>query len=303
MTVLNATNSTIADYFYLAIQTQYIAIATHEAEAIDSFAPEAIHQMRVNLRKMRSTIAAGDYLLKLPESCQDRPIGKIARTLGKLRDKDVLIASCSRYRSDLPDKECNALDRAMEIISIDRQQSIAKVREIFTQKKYRRFKLSINNWLNEPEYTVTQTIPLTEILPDLILARIGRLFIHPAWYIIPESIDLESLADLMDTHHDLRKQIKATRYLLEIFSDINPPIYHQFILDLKQAQKYLGRIQDCLALDRYLADNLGKKAYLKLTTLKQQLTAESSEYWQRWHQIQQHYRDAGIKHDLRSGRS
>jgi CHAD domain-containing protein len=49
---------TLADYIYPAIQKQYVTILTLESKVLADDDVEAIHQMRVSLRRLRSQIQA-----------------------------------------------------------------------------------------------------------------------------------------------------------------------------------------------------------------------------------------------------
>ena len=52
--------------------------------------PEAVHQMRVGMRRLRTAVSRFDKYLHLPKTISDKNIGKLARILGGLRDLDVL---------------------------------------------------------------------------------------------------------------------------------------------------------------------------------------------------------------------
>jgi CHAD domain-containing protein len=72
---------TLADYIYPAIQKQYIAILTHEADVLATGEIEAVHQMRVSLRRLRSMLRAFAPIIDIPKVMGDKQIGKIAKIL------------------------------------------------------------------------------------------------------------------------------------------------------------------------------------------------------------------------------
>jgi CHAD domain-containing protein len=297
---------TLADYIYPAIQKQYVAILTHEADIISGGDPEAVHQMRVSLRRLRSQLRAFAPLLDLPAAMGDKAIGKIAKILGKVRDLDVLEDTCKTYQVNLPESEQLHLDEVLLFISKRRRKAIVKVQLMTGSKEYQLFKLSVNNWLNNAYYTQTVRAPIQEILPDLMLPAIGQLFLNPGWWIDidlssesePESAILEFLVAHGTVLHNLRKQVKAVRYLMELFSDRYIPRYGDYLQDFKQVHQLLGSIQDGKILDSFLHAVIGKRAMSKLPTLYAQIEQNRYLTWQTWQPIQHRYQQVAIRQEL-----
>jgi CHAD domain-containing protein len=73
---------TLADYIYPAIQKEYVTILTLESKVLADDDVEAIHQMRVSLRRLRSQIQAFGSILNIPTVMGEKQIGKIAKVLG-----------------------------------------------------------------------------------------------------------------------------------------------------------------------------------------------------------------------------
>jgi len=124
---------TLADYIYPAIQKQYVTILTLEADVLADDDLEAVHQMRVSLRRLRSQIQAFGSILDIPRVMGDKPIGKIARILGKVRDLDVLQDNFKTYRVDLPDAEQIYLEKVAATIAKRRRKDIASSRASISQ--------------------------------------------------------------------------------------------------------------------------------------------------------------------------
>jgi CHAD domain-containing protein len=297
---------TLADYIYPAIQKQYIAILTHEADVIASGDVEAVHQMRVSLRRLRSIIQAFAQILDIPRVMGDQPIGKIAKTLGKVRDLDVLKDTCKDYQHNLPDSERSYLQEVISKISKRRRKAMFKVEAMLDDKGYQFFKLGLNNWLNNPQYTQTICVPIESILPDLLGSVVGRLFLNPGWWIDidPDAADTSSAAgsQLLLVHgtvfHTLRKQVKATRYLMELFPDRYSPRYNDYLKDLQQIHKLFGNIQDGVVLDLFLQHILGKRVANKLPTIYAQIDRDRDLNWQTWQPIQDRYQQPETRREL-----
>ncbi len=302
-----STPITLADYIYSAIQKQYISIVTAEAQVLDDESVSAIHHLRVSLRRLRSQIQAFSTILDIPSTIGDKQIGKIARVLGKVRDLDVLKDNLKNYRADLPESERSQLEKVITTISKRRRKEILKVRLMFDDKDYQYFKLGINNWLNHPEYTPTAKLNCEEILPDLLLSVIARFLLDPGWWIeldlvdgvTPESAVSQLLLANGDCLHDLRKQAKAVRYLMEMFPDRYPPQYQDYLQEFKQVHQIFGNIQDNIVLDKFTCKVLGKHAPHKLPTFYEHIASENYLNWQNWQPIRDRYRQVKIKQELK----
>lgn len=298
--------TTLADYIYPAIQKQYVTILALEAKVLADDDVEAIHQMRVSLRRLRSQIQAFAPVLDIPKVMGDQQIGKIAKVLGKVRDLDVLKHTCKTHAINLPDSEKIYIEKVSSIIAKHRRKEIAKVKFMLNDRDYQYFKLGINNWLNNPHYQTTASLGIELILPELLLPTIGKLFIDSSWWIdlnLDLGIDVElAVSQLILIHskilHNFRKQVKATRYLLEIFVDRYPPQYHEYLQDFKQVHQLFGNIQDNIVLDEFIRKVLGKRAPTKLPTLYDRITRSNHLNWQNWQPIQAQYRQSAIRQEL-----
>jgi CHAD domain-containing protein len=297
---------TLADYIYPAIQKQYIAILTHEADVLATGEIEAVHQMRVSLRRLRSMLRAFAPIIDIPKVMGDKQIGKIAKILGKVRDLDVLQDTCKAYHENLPTAERDYLEEVTTKIGKRRRKSLVKTQMMLGDRDYQYFKLALNTWLNEPRYTPTIDVSIESILPDLLLSAVGELFLNSAWWLALDA-DLEpetAVAKMLQTHgsclHTLRKQVKATRYLMELFPDRYSPLYNNYLKDFKQIHQLLGNIQDSIVLDEFIQRVLGKRAMTKLPNMYTQIDRSNERAWQTWQPIQQRYQQLSTKQELRS---
>jgi CHAD domain-containing protein len=297
---------TLADYIYPAIQKQYVTILTLEADVLADEDLEAVHQMRVSLRRLRSQIQAFAPLLEIPKVMGVKQIGQIARTLGKVRDLDVLQDIFKNYRVSLPESEQTHLEKVSTTLAKRRRKEISKVKLMLDDREYQYFKLGMNNWLNSPQYLPNANIEASIILPDLLTTVAGQVFLNPGWWIdldpesgvSPESRVSQLLLIHGDTMHGLRKQVKALRYLMELFPDRYPDRYRDYLKEFKQVHQIFGNIQDNLVLDKFIRKVLGKRSPAKLPTLYERIARSNYLNWQNWQPIQQRYRQLEIKRDF-----
>jgi CHAD domain-containing protein len=287
---------TLADYIYPAIQKQYVSILTLEAKVLADEDVEAIHQMRVSLRRLRSQIQAFGSILDIPPVMGEKQIGKIAKVLGKVRDLDVLKKACKPHKSNLPDTEQIYLEKIIETIGKRRHKEILRVKLLLNDSNYQYFKLGINNWLNNPQYLPIARVEISLIVPDLLLQSISKLFIDASWWIdLDSDIDSDLAVSQLITNqgeifHDFRKQVKASRYLMEIFADQYPPKYQNYLQDFKQIHQLFGNIQDNIVLASFIRKTLGKRAPAKMPTLYNRINQNNYLNWQQWQPIQHRYR-------------
>jgi CHAD domain-containing protein len=295
---------TLADYIYPAIQKQYVSILTLEAKVLADKDVEAIHQMRVSLRRLRSQIQAFGSLLNIPKVMGEKQIGKIAKVLGKVRDLDVLQDTCIMHTTNLPDSEKIHLEKVATTVAKRRRKEILKVKLLLNDSDYQYFKLGINNWLNNPQYLPITGVKLGLILPELLLQSIGKLFVDSSWWIdLDPKIDPElAISQLLIIHgdifHDFRKQVKATRYLMEIFVDRYPAQYANYLQDFKQVHRLFGNIQDNIVLDQFIRKTLGKQAPTKLPTLYSRIVRSNHLNWDNWQPIQNRYRQSTARQEF-----
>jgi CHAD domain-containing protein len=310
-----STAKTLGDCAYLGIEKHLKKILKHEADVLDDRDPEALHQMRVGMRRLRSAVTGFAPALDLPEAAQEQQIGKIARTLGKLRDLDVLKEALeNRYKPNLPREEQKVLAKALAYLDKRRNKALEEVREILQHKSYKQFKQALKAWLEEPKYQAIAQLPIQEVLPDLLLPTVSDFLLHPGWLVATQAdqteikplknLNHEAVEEQIAMHglvlHELRKEAKRVRYQMELFTNFFGPTYTAFVQDIQNIQEILGQIQDSLVLAEFLADAIDSETTKQLPTLAKQLAETRYEMWQQWQTLQMRYLNSHIRHSFRS---
>ncbi|MGD1867119.1 MAG: CHAD domain-containing protein, partial [Phormidesmis sp.] len=93
--------------------------------------------------------------------------------------------------------------------------------------------------------------------------------------------------------HDLRKQIKQTRYQTEFFRSLYGITYAAQIRELRTLQKVLGELQDQLIISEFLTAELGDSWTEKLPTLYQSFQDSRLTLWKKWQPLQAKYLKLG----------
>ncbi|WP_250121713.1 CHAD domain-containing protein [Chroococcidiopsis sp. CCMEE 29] len=306
--------STLGDWAALALDKHFHKVLKHEDDVLKDKDPEALHQMRVGMRRLRSAITGFTPALDLPKLAQEKRIGKIAHTLGTLRDLDVLGAALqNQYKPALPAEEQEYLENALDYLNKQRRQASAQVKDTLEHKRYQSFKQSLKQWLKQPIYQEVAQMPIEQVLPDLLLPEVSKLLLHPGWLVgtdikqgeievleeSPEKVE-QLLADQGEVLHSLRKATKRIRYQMEVFSDFYGSSYQAYLNDMKTIQEILGQIQDSFVLAEFLTAALQSKIKNSLPTLAHQLAQTRYPAWQKWQTLQQRYLNLEIRKGFHS---
>ncbi|MCZ2201892.1 CHAD domain-containing protein [Cylindrospermopsis raciborskii] len=266
--------------------------------------PTALHQMRVGMRRLRTAVASFSSFLDLPSSVNDQNIGKIARTLGKLRDLDVLKEILERdYEPYLSSRQQSSLQRAFSAISQERESVCLSVQKIFKSELYKSFKQDLLEWLKNPMYNPLAQLQIQQAVPELLLPQISRFLLHPGWIIGMETLDPGGITSIKWTPeeleknlqiqgeilHDLRKNAKRVRYQIDLFDDLYQQSFTQQLGQIKQVQEILGNLQDSMVLNKWLLDIFKSEGESSLTEIMTLLSTNCYQLWQQWQTLQMEF--------------
>ena len=295
-------SKTLGDWASIAISKHLQKIIKHEKDVLTGKNPEDLHQMRVGMRRLRSAVTGFSPALKLPKSAKEKKIGKIARTLGLLRDLDVLGDALENdYKPSLPAKEQKYLQKALLHLHKQRHSALLEVKETLHSKQYKLLKESLTQWLQQPEYREIAKMPIASVLPDLLLPNVSKLLLHPGWLVGSDAkiVELELVEKILAKQggllHSLRKETKRIRYQMEVFSDFYGENYASYLEDIKAIQEILGKIQDSNVLTEFLTQSLADNIGRSIPTLVSQLAIANYDAWQQWQNLQIKYLSVDIR--------
>ncbi|MEQ8958399.1 MAG: CHAD domain-containing protein [Coleofasciculus sp. C2-GNP5-27] len=299
---------------YLAIEKHFQRTIRHETDVLQDKDPEALHQMRVGMRRLRTVVTGFAPALVLPKAASEKKIAKLARRLGQLRDLDIMQEALqTQYLPTLPNSEQKIGKKVLATLEKQRHRVLVQVQKTLNDKSYRDMKLAFQDWLQTPTYGMFAEFPLDQILPDLLLPFVSQFFLHPAWLIgvtfsdgqkqVDQDLSLEDVVELLSLQgsvlHSLRKQAKRVRYQMELFTDFYETSYQDYVKEIKSIQRVLGQIQDSFVLAEFLSDCLNLEIQKKLPTLVEQLSRDRYQLWQEWRSLQERYLYPQTRQDLR----
>jgi CHAD domain-containing protein len=283
--------------------------------------PENLHQMRVGLRRLRTAIEVFDVGLELPRAGRKTKVAAIARTLGELRDLDVVGATLrDRYAPDLPDPEQACLGAVLLTLARQRHKTFKRVKKLLKGDRYGDLKQALRQWLKEPVYGAIATLPAEQVLPDLILPLVSQLWLHPAWLVGTKTINKgttkgsakrvsantrlsqaatdQLIAEQGPLLHDLRKQVKRVRYQLRLVADLYPSALDADIDRLSTMQDTLGDLQDSTVLAAFV-ESVVPDARAQMPRFFALLADSRHRAWKQWQTHQQFYLDPAQRLRLR----
>jgi CHAD domain-containing protein len=204
---------------------------------------EFVHDMRVATRRMRSAFRIfEDYYKSKPVRPFIAQLRELARTLGAVRDLDVLIDDFSRYQGQLPEAEAQeALVHVVEKLDAKRQKARRKLIAYLDSKSYRGFIKAYSTFLTSPGKSIkgndepTPTpYQVRHVLPVMVYDHLASV---RAYDTVLEDADVNTL-------HALRIEFKRLRYSIEFFAPVMGNSIEKFVEEMKQIQDYLGRLND-----------------------------------------------------------
>ncbi|BDI20447.1 CHAD domain-containing protein [Nostoc cf. commune SO-36] len=307
------TIKTLGDYAYQAIEKHSKKTFKWEKSVKKDEDPEALHQMRVGMRRLRTAVTRFGVAVDVPKPISDKNIGKIARRLGSLRDLDVLKESLENdYKPNLPRKEQESLQTAFTALAKQREDVLSSVQKTLKDESYKSLKDSLDKWLEKPSYQPLASVTIQQVLPDLLLPELSNFLLHPGWLVGTQFVDSEitiqknwepekieqKLAREGTILHSLRKEAKRIRYQMELFTDLYGESYAAYITEVKDIQEILGVMQDSAVLTDWLTDVLKSEIQTELPTLANLLTENRYNSWQQWQPLQERYLKTETRHSF-----
>ncbi|MGE3289062.1 MAG: CHAD domain-containing protein [Pseudonocardia sp.] len=238
---------------YLGAHTDRLAV---EAERARTDEPDAVHQVRVNSRRLRSALQAYRPLLDRERT---EPVVGMLREFGRrmapARDTEVLEERITGQLAELPDDLLLGPVQAFTTRHFARlgAQATADVVAELDGEHYARLRAALDALLADPPLTKRAARPARTELPAVVarsarrLARAVRAANDPAEPHRDEAI------------HAARKAAKRLRYATDLATPVVGKPAKRFATGLKGLQTALGEHQDTVVA-RAMLRELGARA-------------------------------------------
>jgi CHAD domain-containing protein len=242
---------------------------------VDEVDPEFLHDFRVAVRRSRSVLKRARHVLPEPAREHYRAeFAWLAAATGRARDLDVYVIEWDSYVEPLPPDARAALLPMLEVLRGRRIAAHAELARALRSRRYGTLVHDWRQWLRDAGEHDGRDAgkPLARVVERRILAA-QRQVLDRGRAITPDSPG----TDL----HELRKDAKLLRYLIECFGGVYAPRSRKaFVRELKALQDHLGTFQDAevhLAELRALSEELGAAGGAASTLLAMGQLAEHLE--------------------------
>ena len=309
-----AAHFSLGEVAHQAIQKHFKKSTKYQDKVLADQNPENLHQMRVGMRRLRTAIDVFEPAIELPLAARRSQITKIAKALGKVRDLDVLQIWFQHYLTiaSTSPEETEQLQRMLLRLDKRRKKNFSQLPKLFKGKGYRQFVSAYSDWLEQPQFRTVATMPILDVVPDLLLPLFSQLFLHPGWLVATETIDgrphpmsgvdMQSLDQIFATDgtnlHNLRKQMKRLRYQTEFFTPFFGKSYQIQAREFQALQELLGLFQDEAVLSNFLIKELGPSWSKRLPALARLLQEERFRNWNQWQTLQLKYLDPKFRRTI-----
>lgn len=199
--------------------------------------PEFLHELRVAVRRTRSVLAQGRTVL--PDEIRDHyreVFGSLGSVTGPPRDLDVYVLGWEAYLAPLATSDISMLDAVRVELDRRRHEAHGVLAAELGSEATREVLDGWRRWLSDPSITA----PTQRRLGVHVIQRIAKA--QASVLRDGRAITQDSPAERL---HDLRKDTKKLRYLLECFGSLFPTKSRKtFVAQLKALQDNLGEHQD-----------------------------------------------------------
>jgi len=266
------------------------ALVRWHGPVLDNSDSEPLHQMRVSMRRLRTTLDQWAPALVLPKLVTAERVTKPLRRLGMARDLDVLGQRLEQgLLPQLPKAEVKQLKPVLKQLRRERQLAHEGVVATLQSSAYLAMVAQLQGWLKDPQFSAWGDSALEGWVWELQLPALGELFLHPGWLV-------SELGDQGEAIHGLRLAIKRARYGLEGISPMAGPGTRRWIQRFKVAQDVLGELNDGEVLRRAIDHQIPQGLDQAMPQLQALLDQQRQDLWQQWRHL------AGSIHTARQRR-
>jgi CHAD domain-containing protein len=223
------------------IRRQYDEILAHDPGTRLGTDPEALHKLRVAVRRLRAALRVARPILDREWTDDLRTeLRWLGRALGAVRDYDVLLLHINAQAQSLPSSDAALLARVVEQLGSARETSRAEMLEALTSPRYLELLARIELAGEAPRWnggrrSVTRLAAAEFRKLERAAKALGRR---------PSDAEL----------HRVRVRCKRARYAGELAEAEAGKPARRFIARAKEVQDVLGEHQDAIVADERLRE-------------------------------------------------
>lgn len=226
--------------------------------------PEAIHDMRVAIRRIRSMIRV---FLPFYNASVIKPLNRhlreIARALGEVRDLDVFRLRLEDYIATRPEAEQEGLQPVLSDWTAREDAARAPLLRLLNSAEYRIFLSDFREFVQTP-YLGAREDDDPSLMPNRVQDTAPRLIYDHYGAVRIYEMHLERAT--LDELHMMRIETKRLRYTLEAFLESLGDEALEVLDATKTLQDFLGNLQDervaVSMLSQYLESNFDEDSMI-----------------------------------------
>lgn len=230
-----------SEHVLTALRAQLAALQAHEPGARAGQDPEALHQMRVAVRRLRAILRAGRALFdrRWVDGLR-RELDWLGGALGAARDLDILQASLEAELANLGTSERRAGRGLLRRLEFDRTRARTTLHAALDGPRYARLLGRLKGAFDAPRVGARDVSLLGVAAGEFRKLRraVNDLPHRPS----PEEL------------HEIRIRTKRARYAAELIREAAGARGEKFIDQARKVQDILGEHQDAVVIEDYLHD-------------------------------------------------
>lgn len=246
-TLTLARDATLEEAYAAVLRHCLVHMTANESATLDARLPEALHQMRVALRRARSALKIFAPVIGGPLAERLADDAKwLAGELGAARDLDVFLAEIIAPVEPRDASMVQLQDRAEAMRSENWERATAALRS----RRYTRFLLQYGLLLAGRAWRVKRKAP--EHARDFATRALDKRMEK----VLKRGHNIASLKG--DERHELRKELKKLRYALHFLCSLyDPETIKPYLKNLSQMQDVFGALND-VATAHLILEQIGK---------------------------------------------
>jgi triphosphatase len=254
--------------FVIAQATRLLErLVFHINGAAHSHAPDAVHDLRVAVRRFTQALAIGKPCFPLRAVKKIRRRTKVMMTLASaVRDCDIALKFVTRSKAEDA--------AAVEVKLRSRRANARKILAASLQRWTARN--SVSKWrhaLGAEAQAAASKFATVEDVAYRKLPRLAEAFFRDGRRAASQEASAEQL-------HKFRLAAKKFRYTLELFAELYGPAAGEWVEQLRATQTLLGSISDC-SVTRRLVEDMGAGGGM-VAALKNRQKRKTREFRQAW---------------------
>jgi inorganic triphosphatase YgiF len=237
-------DQTCAEAFALIVQSAAGQIVANRRAVLETEDPAAAHQLRIGLRRLRSALRAFRPLGATEALSEiDDHARALSRTVGELRDADVLIEEIYAPVAGMLERDPGIAD-LRPVLLAHRTRARERVHSALLGQPWSLLQLHLALW--------PQTVENAKEL-EAPVGRFARASLKRRWKKVAECggrLDDLSIVE----RHEMRKALKTLRYTAEFFASLYPEARtRRFVKEIRSLQEVFGYLTDVVAAERLTA--------------------------------------------------